>query len=40
MSQRLEKVDQQLRGGYRPVQYNGLHRKQERYEDYLRRFCR
>ncbi|MGD8588710.1 MAG: hypothetical protein PVG22_07730 [Chromatiales bacterium] len=38
--QRLEWVERQLRAGYKPSQYEGLHRKQSQYEDYLRRFCR
>jgi hypothetical protein len=38
--QRLEWVERRLRAGYKPSQYEGLHRKQSEYEEYLRRFCR
>ena len=37
---RLEKVERRLRGGYRASQYEALHRKQEEYAGYLKRFCR
>jgi hypothetical protein len=37
---KLEKVQQQLRGGYKASRYRELHRKQNEYEDYLRLFCR
>ena len=37
---KLEKVQQQLRGGYKASRYRDLHRKQNEYEDYLRLFCR
>ena len=40
LEQKLEKVEQRLRGGYKASQYRSLHRKQDEYEDYLRRFCR
>jgi len=38
--QRLEQVERRLRAGYKPSQYEGLHRKQREYDDYLKRFCR
>ena len=38
--QQLEKVERQLRGGYKPSQYQRLHDRQDEYESYLRRFCR
>jgi hypothetical protein len=37
--QRLEWVERRLRAGYKPSQYDGLHRKQAEYQDYLKRFC-
>ncbi len=40
LERKLEKVEQRLRGGYKASQYRSLHRKQDEYEDYLRRFCR
>lgn len=40
MEKQLEKVEQQLRGGYKASRYRELHRKQNEYEDYLRKFCR
>jgi hypothetical protein len=36
---RLEEVERRLRAGYKPSQYEGLHRKQVEYEEYLKRFC-
>jgi hypothetical protein len=36
---RLETVQRRLRAGYKASQYDGLHRKQSQYEEYLRMFC-
>jgi hypothetical protein len=38
--QRLDWVERRLRAGYKPSQYEGLHRKQAEYDDYLKRFCK
>jgi len=38
--QRLDWVERRLRAGYKPSQYEGLHRKQREYGEYLKRFCR
>jgi hypothetical protein len=38
-AKRLESVERRLRAGYKPSQYDGLHRKQTEYEEYLRLFC-
>ncbi len=37
--QRLDWVERRLRAGYKPSQYEGLHRKQAEYEEFLKRFC-
>ncbi|MEN8179950.1 MAG: thioredoxin [Pseudomonadota bacterium] len=39
IEKRLERVEQRLRGGYKASQYGKLHRTQDEYEDYLKRFC-
>lgn len=38
--QLLDRVESRLRTGYRASQYQRLHRRQEEYEDFIRRFCR
>jgi hypothetical protein len=38
--QRLDWVERRLRAGYKPSQYEGLHRKQAEYDEYLKRFCK
>ena len=37
---RLQRIEQRLRAGYKASQYAKLHRSQEEYEAYLKRFCR
>jgi hypothetical protein len=37
--QRLKRIEQRLRAGYKASQYGKLHRAQAEYEEYLKRFC-
>ena len=37
---RLEQVERKLRAGYKASEYERLHQRQARYEDYIREFCR
>ncbi len=36
----LERVERRLRAGYKASEYERLHQRQARYEDYIREFCR